>query len=155
MDEKLALEAFATILKPGGTLAIWFYGHPHFSEPDTCQSLFDQIMECTLHEVINTGGPERMANWKSAGSGNGSWLDDLDFSTGPWERVQRMKWNSKTADLGWFTQRACEFKVDTLKSKVTEADELIEKEDPEMWGRSWDIEEVKEFFNFCFPNIQE
>jgi hypothetical protein len=64
-----------------------------------------------------------------------------------------MKWNSKTADLGWFTQRASEFKVDTLKSKVTEANELIEKEDPEMWGRSWDIEEVKEFVNFCFLNI--
>ncbi|KAI4265521.1 MAG: hypothetical protein L6R38_009361 [Xanthoria sp. 2 TBL-2021] len=33
MDRDSSLQIFATLLKPGGTLAAWFYGRPTFSDP--------------------------------------------------------------------------------------------------------------------------
>jgi len=157
MDAEVALDGFAKVLKPGGTLAIWFYARPHFSEPefaDACQPIFDRIMDCTFSKVINGYGPERTASWKRTASAIASWLDYLDFSTGPWEKVQRWKWNSKSAELGFFTPNACDFEVEPV-SKVTDAEERIEKEDPQMWGRSWDIDGVKKFVNFSFPNVAD
>lgn len=157
MDADAALEAFATVLKPGGTLAIWFYGRPHFSEPEfarICQPLFDSIMDRAFSKVINGFGPERTASWKRTASAMASWLDYLDFPTGSWEKVQRWKWNSKSAALGFFTPDACDFEIETM-SNVTDAEELLEKEDPQMWGGSWDIEGVKRFVDFSFPNIQD
>ena len=34
MDSPVALSGFARILRPRGTLAVWFYGRAHFSEPE-------------------------------------------------------------------------------------------------------------------------
>ena len=102
IDKMLALKAFATVLKLSSILAIWFYSCFCFLESDTCQSLFDQIIDCTLYKVINKSRQKRIASQKRANSGNRSWLDYLDFSTGLQKHVQRMKQNSKSADLGQF-----------------------------------------------------
>lgn len=157
MDDKVALEAFASILKPGGTLAIWFYGRPHFSEPEfasTCQPVFDSIMDRTFSKVINGFGPKRTESWRKTASGMASELDYLDFSTGQWENVERRKWNSKNAEMSFFTPKACDFELEIV-SNVSESEKVIEVEDPDMWGSSWDIQGVKRFVDFCFPNIKE
>ena len=66
MDASLALSGFAKLFKLGGTLAIWFYGRPHFTEPEyrvNCQLLFDRIIDRIFAKVINVGGLERRTRW--------------------------------------------------------------------------------------------
>jgi SAM-dependent methyltransferase len=157
MDEKLALQAFATVLKPGGTLAVWFYARPHFSEPTfagICQPLFDSIMDRAFSKVINGFGPKRTESWKKTASGMASQLDYLDFSAGQWKNVQRRKWNSKSAEMSFFTSNACDFEIE-ITSNISESEKVIEVEDAEMWASSWNIQGVKNFVDFCFPNIKE
>lgn len=126
MDSGLALNGFAKLLKPGGTIAIWFYGRPHFAEPEfahICQSLFDRIMDRAFSKVINGFGPARTASWKKTASAMASWLDYvIDFSAGLWENIQRWKWNSKSMNLGFFTPNACDFDIETV-SNITDAEQ--------------------------------
>lgn len=84
MNAKVALASFATLLKPGGTLAIWFYGRPHFAEGEyatKCQPLLDAIMDHNFGMVIKGSGPDRKAGWKGAADGMASWLDYTHFPT--------------------------------------------------------------------------
>ena len=157
MDGPVALTSFARLLKPGGTLAIWFYARPHFSEPaykQTCQPLLDEIMDRSFAKVIKGGPPERKASWKRAAEGLMSWLDYLDFGTGQWKGVQRLKWNSKSTKMRFFGLDACDFEVE-LKSSVREGEEVIEKEDPKMWEGFWSIQGVKDFVYASFPNLED
>lgn len=69
IDASRAIHAFSTILKPNGTLAIWFYGRPIFAEPEfvsECQPLLESILDLTFSKVIKGGGPQEKAAWKRA-----------------------------------------------------------------------------------------
>ena len=45
-NPELAVRAAATVLRPGGTLAIWYYnGHPYFADNPAADRIFDEIME--------------------------------------------------------------------------------------------------------------
>lgn len=60
-DSTAAISGFARVLKPNGTLAIWFYGRLHFSEQEyklTCQPLFDRILNLIFAKVIKGGDPK-------------------------------------------------------------------------------------------------
>ncbi|KAA8570729.1 hypothetical protein MFRU_011g02080 [Monilinia fructicola] len=158
MDGSAALSAFSTILKPGGTLAIWFYARPHFSEPEyisTCQPIFDRILDCIFSKLINGHGSKRTEGWKKAAEGCISWLDYLDFfeKPGEWEKVVRRKWNNKSTQNTFFTPAACDFELEPI-SKVTAEEEVIEVEDPSMWERRWDMRGVKDFIDYSFPNVK-
>jgi trans-aconitate 3-methyltransferase len=158
MDGPAALNSFAKLLKPEGTLAIWFYGRPHFSDPahaKECQRLFDAIQDLAFTKVVVGGGPARKFGWKRAADGMDSWLDYLDLSSsGHWNNIVRRKWNSRRAKMGFFGPAACDFDIEPANN-VGPTEEIIELEDSGMWKGSWDIEGVKEFVKFSFPNFRE
>ena len=156
MDSPVALAGFAQLLKPNGTLAIWFYGRAHFTEQDykaKCQPLFDRIMNLTFAKVIKADGLEGSARWKKAADAMASWLDNLDFSSGDWGLVQRRKWNSKSAKMG-FSQEACDFKIEPIRN-VRNNEETTEKEDAELWKGSWNIHGVMNYIYSSFPGVKE
>ncbi|MCJ1358219.1 MAG: hypothetical protein MMC33_008218 [Icmadophila ericetorum] len=156
MDDRIALASFAQVLKPGGTLAVWIYTRPHFSEPaykEKCQPLLDEIMDHSFAKVIKGGPPERTASWKRAAEGLMSWLDYLDFGTDQWERIQRWKWNSKSTQMRFFGPDACDFEIEA-RSRVRLEEELIEKEDPELWKGNWNVKGVRDFVNASFPDME-
>ena len=82
-----------------------------------------------------------------------SWLDNIDFTINEWKTVQRRKWNSKSAQMG-FGPETCDFDIESF-SNVKSTEEVIEIEDPEMWEGSWDILGVKRYVNSSFPNIED
>lgn len=156
MDAPVALSGFWRILKPGGTLAIWFYGRPHFTEPEyktQCQDFFDQIMDRSFAKVINGGGTARAMAWKRAADGIASWLDYLDFPPDQWEMVQRNKWNSETAKMGFFSSDACDFPIQPT-SNVRETEVTVEKENLNLWKGKWDVQGAKNFVQVSFPNFK-
>ncbi|EGE07709.1 hypothetical protein TEQG_06692 [Trichophyton equinum CBS 127.97] len=141
MDCNAALTSFQSLLKPNGTLAIWFYSRVHFSEPEyaqTCQPLLDRIINHHYGREIQGNGPEHSAKWKPVADQIASWLDNVPFAEAEWHSVERWKWNRSWTDMGFFTQGACDFKVEPT-SCVGEKEKVIEIEDRNFWRKDWDV----------------
>lgn len=153
MDPPAALSAFGTVLKPGGTLAIWFYGRPTFAdgEKQRCQALYDKIITKLTGAMIRGGGPKSVAGWKRATDMMASWFDNVAFQADSWEDVQRFKWNTG-ASLVFYDKEACDFPVEP-SSVVTEDEKVSEISDEDFWGESWDLSEVRRFIEANVPGI--
>lgn len=153
MDTATALRSFRTVLKPHGTLAVWFYGRAHFSEPEyaaTCQPVLDAIINHHFGGVIKGGGKEHTAGWKRAADGIASWLDYIPFARDEWTAVQRHKWNTEWTQLGFFGQDACNFPVEP-KSEVKDGEVVIERQDRNLWRKDWDLVQLRQFVQHIFP----
>lgn len=94
MNADAALAAFATLLQPGGTLAIWFYGGPIFNSPGAAensemvkrvQALFRHITSRSLDQVRATVGADLIP----AESTLLSWLDNIAFDPASFQDVRR------------------------------------------------------------------
>lgn len=99
LDLDAAMSAFARLLRPGGTLAIWFYGSPVLTSPGLSedspkvkgvQTLFQDILDRTFEEFRPFKGgvferPCTMIN---------SWLDNVPFDPAQFKDVKRVKWNT-------------------------------------------------------------
>ncbi|KAI3396530.1 hypothetical protein diail_12054 [Diaporthe ilicicola] len=152
MDTAQALNNVSALLQPGGTLAIWFYGPPFFTEDDfapKCQPLLDSIMDHNFRPVVSGGGVVRQQSWKRAADGKASWLDYIPFDKGDWEDVQRRKWNTH-ARLSFFTPAACDFPVEP-SNNVSEGEFTSEERDDSFWQVRWDVEMLRKFVNASFP----
>jgi ubiquinone/menaquinone biosynthesis C-methylase UbiE len=66
MDTGKAVDAFATVLKTSGTVAMWFYGRPYFAEEGfktKCQPLLEKILDGGYAGIIKGGGPMQKLGW--------------------------------------------------------------------------------------------
>ena len=152
MDHNVALSTFATVLKPGGTLAIWFYGKPHFVEEPyttTCQPILHRIMDRNFAKVVSGNEGAAKAGWKYAAEGMTSWFNYIPFDTKNWEDVKRRKWNPHLS-LSFFGPEACDFEIEP-KNAVGDGEQVIEKTDPQWWANSWDVDALKRFVGASFP----
>ena len=155
MDADEGLRSFASLLKPGGTLACWFYGRPTFSESiyyAKGQRILDAIMVLSFTKVLHDSGPARIKGLKRAAEGMDSWLDNVRFPLETWTDVQRHKWNTH-GTLPFFGKEALGFEIEPV-SNVTKREKVIVNEDPEFWRNSWDIASLKEYFRVLFPGFQ-
>ncbi|KAI2609644.1 S-adenosyl-L-methionine-dependent methyltransferase [Hypoxylon fragiforme] len=156
MDTLPALHNASTLLRPGGTLAIWFYGPPFFTEEafaGACQPVLDAIMDHNFRPVVNGGGDAQREAWRRAADGKASWLDYIPFDPATWTDVQRHKWNTQ-ARLSFFTPAACGFPVKPV-SRV-EAHELVSEErDADFWKVEWDGRMLRRFVRASFPKTRE
>lgn len=156
LDSATALASFARMLKPNGTLAIWFYGRAHFTEPTykaKCQPIFDRIMSLAFGKVIKSGSAESKITWKRAAEGMASWLDNVDLSTGRWDMIQRRKWNTQSTRMG-FGAEAVDFDVEP-KNMVKASEKMIDLEDTTMWEGRWNVQGVMKYVSSSFPGVEE
>ncbi|KAI1103461.1 S-adenosyl-L-methionine-dependent methyltransferase [Jackrogersella minutella] len=156
MDEHVALDNFKRLLRPGGTLAFWFYGRPTFSDPKLraeAQPLIDAIMVKNWSKVIRGSGERRIAGFQRAAEGMTSWLDYVPLDPQTWMDVRRIKWNP-SATLAFFGEEACGFPIRSTSS-VQPCEHVEEREDPEWWRNDWDIAELRRYFNVLFPGFKE
>ncbi|KAE8134696.1 S-adenosyl-L-methionine-dependent methyltransferase [Aspergillus pseudotamarii] len=153
MDTLSALRSFHALLKPGGTLAVWFYGRAHFAELEyaaRCQPLLDRIINHHFSGVITGGSPEHTAGWKHVADGIASWLDYIPFAEEDWGSVVRHKWNTKWTTLGFFGNEACDFPVEP-RSSVTDKEVVIERDDRNLWRKHWNVGQLREFVEYIYP----
>lgn len=157
LDTQTALDNAFRLLRPGGTLAIWFYGPPFFTETDvasTSQSLLDSLLDHNFRPVLNGSDDAAKASWKRAADGKASWLDYIPFSPDQWADVRRHKWNNQHARLSFWTPDACDFPVEPV-SNVREEEAVTEEQDPTFWAREWDAATVRRFVKASFPKPRE
>lgn len=135
MDFNKAVESFAKVLKPGGTLAVWYYGRPMFAEGDSstlCQSLYKEIANRQFGRIIKGGPPAKTAFWKDTTDCMASWLDSVRFSEAQWKDVRRHKWNTH-GKMTFYDEAACDFKFE-VSSAITEGEIVSEKRDEDLWA---------------------
>ena len=156
IDSSRAIQAFWTILKPNGTLAIWFYGRPIFAESEyanKCQPLLESILDLSFSKVIKEGGPQHRAGWKRATDRMTSFLDDIELKSDVWRDIERRKWNSKHA-MSFYGPEACDFEI-TPSSAIGVEEKVVEKQEPGFWERRWDLGGVKRFVLANLPTFDE
>ncbi|KAL8630374.1 hypothetical protein Q9189_003934 [Teloschistes chrysophthalmus] len=156
MDHHLALQSFAKLLRPGGTLAFWFYGRPTFADKLHAkgQHLIDTIMVRNWATVIQKdSGPRRRAGFRRAAEGMSSWLDYVPLDSSTWTDVHRIKWNTY-GTLPFFREEACGFPIKT-EYRVGEGEKTETIEDLEWWRNDWDVEQLKDYFRVLFPGFKD
>ncbi|PYI20761.1 hypothetical protein BO99DRAFT_442108 [Aspergillus violaceofuscus CBS 115571] len=137
----------------GGTLAISFYGLPHFSEAPyaaTCQPLLDGIVDRLYQSVIRRATETQRASYKREADAAASWLDSLAFAAGEWRAVRRYTWNRGWARMGFFTGWAGGFVVEPVK-RVRAGEKVVEVEDRGLWRRDWDVCQLRRFVRGLLP----
>ncbi|RDW91709.1 hypothetical protein BP5796_02874 [Coleophoma crateriformis] len=152
IDAEKAVQAFSTILRPNGTLAIWFYGRPIFAEADAarrCQPLLESILDMVYSTTVNGGGPQRKEAWKRATDRMASFLDDIELKDDTWQHVERRKWNSEYA-MPFYGSDACDFEI-TLSSKIGPGEKEVKYKDLQFWERQWDLAGVRRFVQALLP----
>ncbi|KAI4126441.1 MAG: hypothetical protein LQ338_003750 [Usnochroma carphineum] len=156
MDRDAGLRSFSQVLKPGGTLAVWFYGRPTFSDAELFpkgQPILDKIMVLNWTKVIRGSKPRRAWGFKRCADAMESWLDFLPFDADTWTDVERYKWNTH-GTLAFFGEEACGHEIQPV-SNVAEGEKVEVKADPDFWKNNWDIAALKEYFRVLFPGFRE
>lgn len=157
MDRDAGLHSFATMLKPHGTLAAWFYGRPTFADAALfrhAQPILDRIMVRNWATVIAGSAPRRAWGFKRCADAMASWLDFLPFDGDTWGDVRRYKWNTRST-LPFFGEEACGYAIEAV-SHVQPGETVVEAaEDGEFWANEWDVAALKEYFRVLFPGFRE
>ncbi|KAL8646907.1 MAG: hypothetical protein Q9226_006658 [Calogaya cf. arnoldii] len=156
MDRDTGLQNFATVLKSGGTLAVWFYGRPTFSDPALFkkgQPILDRIMVLNWQKVISGSTTRRAWGFKRCADAMESWLDYLPFDPKVWMDVERYKWNTH-GTLPFFGKEACGYDIEPV-SNVREGEKMVVEQDAEFWVNEWDVEALRAYFKVLFPGFRE
>ena len=152
LDLQQAQKTILTLLKPGGTLAIWFYGPPFFIEgddPAEATRIFQEIVDMNFKPVVSGRDPEGQKSWKLAADGMHSWLDYIPFPQDQWQNVHRHKWNTQVR-LAFFGPAACDFPIEP-KSSVAKGERTTEDRDDSLWQVNWDLNKLRQFVRASFP----
>ena len=147
MDEAMA--AFAELLKPGGTLAVWFYGRLIFAEEgrDKCQEIHDRIVAKAAQKMGSFKGNPVMEASCNALAG---WLDNLAFPKKQWSDVKRLKWNHDKP-LGFLNDEDLGFKTE-WETRIADDEVVEEKVDRGFWAKDdCSIDWIKGFVSNMLP----
>lgn len=157
LDVPRAMSSFAHLLQPDGTLAIWFYGRPAFTEPDlaaTCQPILNEILDLTFEKVIKGGNSVHQAAWKRATDTLESWLDNVSLSPDVWRDIYRYKWNAHLP-MPVVGPNACDFAIEPTSSLDETTEKVVMQEDPQFWAESWHVGEVRRFVECLIPSFED
>lgn len=149
LDAKQAFSQFATLLRPGGSLAVWFHGGPIFVEQgqQKSQDIYDELTGRTYVERTLPWGGTPM---ERACEVVYSWTDNIAFPSGDWKDVRRIKWNSDRT-LCFFDRKFLDFKPN-CDSAVGSDEKMDERNDRSLWlEEGCDIDWVKGFIEAQWP----
>ena len=92
IDHAVFVAAAAMVLRPAGTLAIWFYGQALFVDEgvrEQCQAVLEEIIERFFDRARPFKGTAMVRSARTSRS----YLDGVAFPRRERKEVERMKWN--------------------------------------------------------------
>lgn len=156
MDRDKAISGFAQMLKPDGTLAIWFYGRPFFADGnrDACQAAYSKLINTTVASMLRHSTPGFKAGWKHGTETIAGQLDAVAFPQETWKDVQRLKWNMHVP-MEFNDQEAMpDLPIETSSNVDYENEKIVEIKDETFWAEPWDVTEVRNFIEAILPMNQ-
>ena len=156
VDAKVAVDAFSQVLRPNGTLAIWFYGRPIFAESEyagKCQPLLNSILDLQFAKIIKKCPPQQKTSWERATNRMASWLDDIKLDSDVWRDIERRKWSNQHP-MPFYGSEACDFEI-VRSTSIAEGERTVEIQDATFWERQWDLAGVKRFVSANLPYFDE
>lgn len=157
MDKEKAMSSFGQILKPNGTLGIWFYGRPFFADGDreACSAAYSALVNIKVAKMLEKVPAPFKMGLKHGYDTMASQLDDVAFPADTWSNVERHKWNMH-AKMVFSDQEAMPDMPIVASSKVDETQEkVIQHKDEKFWGESWDATQVHNFIKAIIPVNQD
>lgn len=155
LDETTSLKAFHKLLRPGGTLGIYFYGPAVFvdGDADRCNAIYDKIATriCTFNQPMK-GTPGFPFHLRAA-EALVSEMDSIPIPAEDWESVERYKWNCDYPLL--FNSKAgfdFDFSPVDRRTKEEVTKEIINRN---FWGVEWSIDNVKSYLDSLYPNYRD
>jgi NAD(P)-dependent dehydrogenase (short-subunit alcohol dehydrogenase family) len=155
LDQAASLRAFHTLLRPGGSLAIYFYGRAVFvdGDADKCNEIYDKIATriCTFSQPIK--GTSGLPFHLRASEALLSELDSIPIPTEDWESVERHKWN---CDHPLLFNSLAGFDFDFSPVDRRAKGELTKGViDRNFWQVEWDLDDIKNFLDSVYPNYHD
>lgn len=155
LDAPKALETFNALLRPGATLAIYFYGRPIFTGDgaDELNDLYERAATrlCQLQWPIK-GTPDEPFQFSAIETLH-SYLDNVAFPQDTWDNVTRYKWNSDVP-LVFSSLNGYDFDVERVDCRAS-AEVTKEITDRDFWAEDWDIDRVTAFILSLYVGIRE
>ena len=152
LDAPRALAAFRSLLRPGGTLAIYFYGRPIFTggpDPARLDALYDRLATRICSFLLPFKGTPGFPVHKRAAEALVSQLDSIALSSGEWTHVVRYKWNSDVPLL--FNSKAgYDFDFEPVDRRE-EGETTKDIRDRTWWQDEWDADRIKAYLDSVYP----
>ncbi|KAF2245591.1 S-adenosyl-L-methionine-dependent methyltransferase [Trematosphaeria pertusa] len=155
LDAPKALEAFHTLLRPGGTVAIYFYARPIFTgdDADKLNAIYDKIATRICTFLLPFKGTPGFPFHARGAEAMGSWLDNIEFPASHWSNVQRHKWNNDIPLL-FNSKEGYDFEIERVDRTGPE-DVKKEVIDRGFWAEEWDAERVAGYLASVYPNYRK
>lgn len=155
LDAPKALQAFHTLLRPGGTLAIYFYGRPIFTGDNaaTCDAIYERMATRICKFLLPFKGTPGYPFHVRGAEGLASYLDNIAMPSEDWESVERHKWNCDHPLLFNSTE-GFDFEIVPV-DRGAEGEVTKDVIDREFWAEEWDAERVKAYLDSVYPNYRE
>lgn len=155
LDAPKALKAFHGLLRPGGTLGIYFYGPCLFADGDIdkCNAAYDKVATriCTFNQPMK-GTPGFPFHLRGAETLI-SYMDNIAFPSEDWESVERHKWN---CDFPLIFNGKEGFDFDFHPVDRRSAGETTKETiDRNFWSAEWSINDVKAYLDSVYPNYRD
>ncbi|KAK1751368.1 S-adenosyl-L-methionine-dependent methyltransferase [Echria macrotheca] len=156
LDAPRALESFWSLLKPGGTLAIYFYGRPIFvggAEPEVLDALYDKIATKICTFLLPFKGTPGFKFHQRGAEALVSQLDNIELDGGKWADVERWKWNGDVPLL-FNSKEGYDFEFERVDRRQ-KGEQTHEVRDREWWADEWDADRVKAYLDSVYPGYKQ
>ena len=155
LDAPKALQAFHKLLRPGGTLAIYFYGRPIFADGDaaTCDAIYERLATLICSFSLPFKNTPGFPFHLRGNEGLASYLDNIAIPSEDWQSVERHKWNCDRPLLFNSTE-VYDFEVVAVDRRG-EGETPKEVIDRDFWAEEWDVERVEAYLSSVFPKYRE
>jgi trans-aconitate 3-methyltransferase len=155
LDAPKALSAFHTLLRPGGTLAIYFYGRPIFTDGDTlaCDATYERLATRICRFLLPFKDTPGYPFHLRGGEALVSYLDNIAILSHDWGIVERHKWN---CDHPLLFNGEDGFDFDLVPvDRRAEGEITREVIDRQFWVDEWDAERVKAYLDSVYPHYRQ
>lgn len=161
LDTAAAMNAFATLLQPGGTLAVWFYGGPIYVAPEeggadpACVAAVEALHRTITDRSLDEFRPFAGTSWEQGHTKVSTSLDCIEFDPALWRDVHRIKWNTEDRTMNFTDEDTLDFEY-KYTSAIHEGEKVETRRDPSFWGnKDIDYRWSKGFIDSNMPRSRD
>lgn len=157
IDMSASLFAFHTMLKTGGTLAMWFYGRPHFLSAaadddggETLDTAVNAAYTALADFMFMPHLTDNKSMWQAPCTHMHSWFDNMAIPATDWAHVERRKWGFD-CEMPFYNPMAGGLDGVVPESRVGAHEKCMSVVDRSFWREDWTAEEAEKFLQVNMP----